>query len=426
MITEDLIYYLWQTKQLYDLATTSGEKISVIDYGSRNHASGPDFVNAKIKINGIIWAGSVEMHVLSSDWLRHTHDSDPAYHNVILHVVYQDDKPVTYSSRQNFRIPTTEIKKYINPIIMKNYTTLRESTTWIPCEKLLNEELTQSLSLRYPALAGEKLQISLENIHRLYVNNQFDYGESLYQLMAHYFGGPQNGPIFERLANEVPLHILHKNIFDPLRIQSILFGVSSLMQKSAVQDDYSEKLNAEFAIQKAKYGFKVMEGAAWKYAGMMPSGQPAFRLAQMIAVLLRQTNLLDDLLNASCLSDIRLILSAEADVYWQTHYQFGKDTSKHSTVITKPLQDRIIINAFVPFLFFYGSQKDDQYYKDFALQLLDEMKPEENQTITKWKKLGVRCETSLESQALIYLRHQYCSKSGCLNCVIGNKIVSGK
>ena len=426
MITEDLIYYLWQTKQLHDLATTTGDKISIIDYGSRNHASGPDFVNAKIKINDIVWAGTVEMHVQSSDWLRHTHHKDPAYHNVILHVVYQNDRPISYSNSQNFRIPTTEIKKYINPIVMKNYTTLKESSNWIPCEKLLNEKLAQSLPLRYPALAGEKLQISLDNLERLYIANLFDYSETLYQLMAHYFGGPQNGPIFERLANEVPFRILQKNIFDPFRIESILFGVSSLVQKASTQDDYCEKLNREFTVQKAKFGFKTMENAAWKFAGMMPSGQPSFRLAQMIAVLLQQTNLLDDLLNATCLSDIRLILSAEADAYWQTHYQFGKSTSKHSTAITKRLQDRIIINAFVPFLFFYGSQKDDQYYKDFALQLLDEMKPEENQTITKWKNLGVRCETSLESQALIYLRHQYCSKSACLSCVIGNKIVSGK
>ena len=89
---EEFIYYLWENRLLsLDLETTDGEEIKIISVGNRNYNSGADFINARIKIGGALWAGQVEIHIRASDWFKHNHHLDDNYNNVILHVVYEYD-----------------------------------------------------------------------------------------------------------------------------------------------------------------------------------------------------------------------------------------------------------------------------------------------------------------------------------------------
>ncbi len=94
---EKLIHYVWKHKlfPLAQLATTDGQSVEVIDAGLPNSNAGPDFFNAKVKINGTLWVGNVEIHDKSSDWFTHGHDTDAHYNNVVLHVVEHADMTVT-------------------------------------------------------------------------------------------------------------------------------------------------------------------------------------------------------------------------------------------------------------------------------------------------------------------------------------------
>ena len=68
---EKLLHYTWKHRMLPlgSLHTTDGREIEVIDPGLYNRTdSGPDFFNAKVKVDGILWAGNVEMHCRASDW----------------------------------------------------------------------------------------------------------------------------------------------------------------------------------------------------------------------------------------------------------------------------------------------------------------------------------------------------------------------
>lgn len=426
MITEDLLYYLWQTKKFHILSSTSGEIIEILDYGHRNLASGPDFLNAKIRYREMIWAGSVEMHVLNSDWVRHRHQHDAAFLNVVLHLVYKFDREIAFFADNAFHIPVSEIKNLINPIHMKNHELLQQRNTWIPCENLLTSDLLDLLSLNYSKLASERLLNRLPKIEAMFERNDFDYMETLYQLIAHYMGGPQNGPVFEQLARAVPYTLISKNGFDPERVKAMVFGTSSLLSKSDVIDDFTENLKREFRIQQKKYGFQVIEAGAWRFAGMMPSGQPAFRLAQWISIILSAENMLSRILQASDLKEVRGLFEGEADAYWKNHFLFGRPTTEHQVQITRSLQDRLITNAVVPFLFFYGHRNHSPAHKEKAIELLDQMKAEDNKVISEWKKRGANCATALDSQALLQLKENHCSKTRCLQCAVGSRIVSGK
>ena len=94
---EKLMQYIWQHRLWLqqDMRTVDGRVVQVLDVGQLNVDAGPDFFNAKIKIDGEMWVGNVEIHVKASDWFRHHHDSDKAYDSVILHVVEKDDMPVS-------------------------------------------------------------------------------------------------------------------------------------------------------------------------------------------------------------------------------------------------------------------------------------------------------------------------------------------
>ena len=119
-IREDLLYYVWSLKKYNhkDLETTNGQKIEILKTGYRNEDSGPDFHQAKIKIGDRLWAGHIEMHVRASDWLRHKHQHDPAFQNVILHVVYEND--VTIKLPNGEPLPCLELKNRISPTICEN------------------------------------------------------------------------------------------------------------------------------------------------------------------------------------------------------------------------------------------------------------------------------------------------------------------
>ncbi len=134
-LKEDFLHYLWkyQLFNTQELKVLNGECIQIITTGIQNFDSGPDFFNAKIKIADTLWAGNVEIHINSSDWIKHSHQKDKAYNNVILHVVYNYNKPI-FDANGN-EIPTLALKDYIDEILVNRYKELLKSKDWIPCGK---------------------------------------------------------------------------------------------------------------------------------------------------------------------------------------------------------------------------------------------------------------------------------------------------
>ena len=118
---EDLLYYVWKNQkfQKVGLRSTANEVVEIITPGQLNTSSGPDFFNARIRIGNQQWAGNVEIHVKSSHWYTHGHETDPNYDSIILHVVWEDDVAI-YRKNGNL-IPTLSLKKYIPLALLNSY-----------------------------------------------------------------------------------------------------------------------------------------------------------------------------------------------------------------------------------------------------------------------------------------------------------------
>jgi hypothetical protein len=129
-------------------------------------------------------------------------------------------------------------------------------------------------------------------------------------------------------------------------------------------------------------------------------------------------------LEAKDINQIKELFEVSASMYWDDHFIFGKESRRFTKNAGKQAADIFLINAVIPLIFVYGKSRDCHDISERALCFLEEITPEENLIISEWRKAGVIAESAFYSQALIQLRNEYCKKRKCLNCRIGNKIIS--
>ena len=420
-MNESFLQFIWKHR-LFDeraMQASSEQDIHIIHPGQLNRDAGPDFFNARIKIGETTWAGNVEIHHKSSDWYRHQHEKDAAYDNVILHVVYEDDKPVANSKGNS--ILTTEIK-YPDHLV-ENYNELLKSKKWIACEDRFAENDLMELRLWFHSLMVERLEQKTGEIIDRLKQNKNDWNETFYQFMARNFGFKTNALPFEMLARAVPLSILIKHKTNLTQLEALLFGSAGLLNEELLGDDYFLALRNEYSFLYKKYKLKSVEGHLWKFLRLRPVNFPSIRIAQFARLIHQSTALFSQLVELQNVKDVGRLFQIHASPYWDTHYRFNKFSVKRKKQLGKSAIHNIIINTIVPFLFVYGEYHNQQHLKDVALAYLDDMKAESNSIISNWERMGVIPRSAFESQALIQLKNCYCKSKKCLNCHLGTKLV---
>lgn len=422
-IKEDFIHYLWRIKKVpIALETTDGRTVEILEFGIYNLDSGPDFFNAKIKIEDTIWVGNIEMHVFTSDWKKHGHQLDKAYDNVILHVVYEDDQSVTVKIA-NEAIPTIALKGKIPKIYLDNYLNLVQSITDIPCKNMISSVPSAKIDLWKYTLSVERLHSKSMTVTEILKTANYDWEETLYIMLARYFGAKVNIEPFEMLARSLSLSIVNKNKDKRETLDALIFGQAGMLMAN-YQDDYFLSLKKEFQYQQKKYNIKPIDAVAWKFSKLRPMNFPTVRLAQFAGLLYRVTFLFSQIKETDDINEIKKMLHSQASPYWDDHYRFGTlSTASIAKQTSSDFIDILLINAVSPVLYTYGLINDEQKYIEKAIQILENTTGETN-TITKlWKSLGVTTKTAFDTQALIHLKQNYCHEHKCLSCKIGHEIM---
>ncbi len=417
---ESFLHYVWQM-QYFDkqaLQTVDGEKIEIFVTGTLNTNAGPDFANARIRIGSIDWVGSVEIHTQASGWYDHHHDADRAYDNVILHVVWQDDKPVT--RHDHTPLPTLQLKGRVEEGLIKTYRQLVTSSFSIPCQRSLNKvnEITR-LSMMEKAMM-ERLERKALEVDQLLQKNGNHWEETFYQLLARNFGFKINSEPFFQLSRKLPLKILLKQSGNPEQLEALLLGQAGFLD-AARGDDYYLLLRREHQLLSAKFGIgqNKMSKSQWRFLRLRPANFPVLRLAQFAALVHHRQNLFSLVIQSETLESLTELLVVPISPYWQMHYQFSKTTSSIIHDLGSASIENIIINTVVPVWVAYGKRMDDQHYVDKAVDLLQVLPAEVNRITSTWNDLGIAARTSFDSQALIELYNNFCQKKNCLHCTIG-------
>jgi len=425
-MTEEFLQYVWK-HTLFDRArlfTSDGKQVEIIRVGHHNHDSGPDFFNARLKIDGVLWAGNVEVHVKSSAWGQHKHQYDEAYKNVILHVVWEDDEPVMRADKT--MIPAIELHNILPAAMYNRYAALRFSSKEIPCENDIGKVDGMVINPWLDRLLAERLERKTDYINTKLNKTINDWEETFYQLLLRTLGSPVNAEPFERLANALPYKHIVKHSMQPLQVEALLFGQAGMLDAD-MKDEYPQKLYKEYEYLKHKLGLTAMSKAEWKFMRMRPPNFPTMRIAQLAGILTKHQHLFRSVIEATNAKDIFKLFAVKPNTYWQTHYRFDKATkNKNEAVMGNITIELLIINAVVPILFLYGKHSSNEEATDKALAILHSIKPEKNSIIDKWKTLGISAHDAYDTQALIQLRKEYCDKKLCIHCAIGHKLMNKK
>jgi len=421
-MNEFFLQFLWKHRLFYtnQLNTTTGQKVELISAGFLNRDAGPDFFNARLKIGDTIWAGNVEIHLRASDWNKHNHQADPAYDNVILHVVLDADSVVLNSKGQEVECACLSYPSALE----RNYQLLLKSSSWIPCADSIQLVPSVTLQLWYNALLVERLEQKTNEIVSRLEQNKNDWNETFYQFLARNFGFKTNALPFELLAKAVPLNILAKHKNNLFQLEALLFGTAGLLNEELIGDDYFLALRKEFSFLYKKYKLNPVEGHLWKFLRLRPVNFPTVRIAQFAQLIQQSSALFSHLIEKKRVSEVKALLQLEPSQYWQTHYRFNKPSAKQVKGLGDSSFHNLVINTVVPFLFVYGDYHKKQELKDLALSFLETIPAEKNSITANWQKLGVSSSSAFDSQALIQLKNSYCNAKKCLNCPVGMKLIN--
>lgn len=420
---ESVLHYIWQYKLFvqHSLRTSDGEALTVIDVGKPNPNAGPDFFNAKIRIGKTIWAGNVEIHTCSSDWNKHRHQTDPAYNNVILHVVKQIDVPVFLQSGEK----VAQLELLYDEDIEQNYEALLANKQWIPCGERVAQFPELEMIRWKVALLLERMSLKVHDIDVLLAGNNNFWEEAMFCQLCRGFGGNVNGEAFYTLGKAIPWLVLQKHRHDLLQLEALMFGQSGLLSEVKWEDDYVDALRKEYTFLKNKYNLQMMSPDLWRLLRLRPDNFPQIRIAQLACLLHRNENLFSAIAKLPGLESlIELFSSIQTSLYWRTHYSFGIESVEKTKSIGLSTIYQIIINAVLPMVCCYAEYKNNQDLKEKAISFFEDMPPENNYIIRKWNELGLAINTAADSQSFIHLYKHYCEEKKCLRCRIGYKLLT--
>ncbi|MFC0778930.1 DUF2851 family protein [Flavobacterium sp. HJSW_4] len=418
---EDFLHYLWKFKKFdsLNLKSAQGELITIFKFGDYLELAGPDFFNAHIEIGNQKWAGNVEIHLKSSDWYLHNHEKDPAYKNVILHVVWENDTAIFREN--NTEIPVLVLKDYVSKEIIENYNALIAPKTWISCERQLKEIDGFVFKNWQERLFFERLERKSKFIYQLLEETNQDWEAVLFCLLAKNFGLNTNGNSFLQISRAIPFSVIRKESFEIENLEALLFGTSNLLEAEK-EDVYYKDLKFRYFYLLHKYQIEKIYTEPLQFFKLRPDNFPTIRLSQLAGLYHKHQNLFSKIIDLKSADAVYRLLNVSASSYWQNHYQFDKESPKKSKMLSKSFIDLLILNTIIPLQFAYSTIMSESIAEDL-IDFMNEVISEKNAIIDKFNLFGIKSKTAFESQTLLELKNEYCERKACLKCAIGIELL---
>lgn len=394
---EELLHFIWRFRYFNQQAlfTESGEPVQVLSPGESHTHQGPDFKNARIRLGDHLLEGAVEIHVVTSDWVRHAHDQDRHYAETILHVVWEDDWT---GGAPPGDIPILVLREQVPKLLLHRYERWMKSQGFVPCERQLPEVAGEAWPGWLETLAEQRLRRRSVPIRLCLEDNRQHWEATTWIWMARAMGLPVNGDAFEAIARSLPVELLTRHRGHRIQLEALLLGGAGLLEGPFPEGHHLFAHQREYHFLRGKFGLQPV-AIPVSFLRMRPPNFPTIRLVQLAGLFMT---------GVGWFARIREILSP--DELWT-----GEERLSTAT------RDKLVINAFVPLLFTYGWTRREPAYQEKALRWLRETPAEKNSVLTRWRQLGVAARHAGDSQALLELKKEYCVERRCLDCAIGNR-----
>ncbi|WP_207512997.1 DUF2851 family protein [Longitalea luteola] len=417
-MTERLLQYLWQFQYFnkHSAILDNGDSFQVIHPGRYNTNQGPDFLEAKIKIEDTLWVGHVELHLKTSDWFRHAHHLDRNYDNVVLHVVWENDLPDTET-----RIPVFSMQSKVPLMLLEQYGHWMNNSGFIACGSQIRD-VSRIIWISWrERLLAERMQRKSSTVFSFLLQSNQHWDETFWWLLARNFGAVLNFEPFEAMAKSLPITLLARYRNKLPILEALLLGQCGLLE-GAFSAEYPAMLQREYLHIKAKFHLQPVRQPV-HFLRTRPVNFPTIRLAQLAKLIHGSSHLFASIKDTVQLNDVRNWLAVTASEFWDQHYTFNKSSVHRPKKLGNQMIDTLIINTVVPILFAYGSLHNEEQYKNRALNWLDELEPEMNAVTNGYAGLGIVNKSACDSQALLELKNHYCEPRKCLDCAVGNALL---
>ncbi|MEP6803713.1 MAG: DUF2851 family protein [Flavobacterium sp.] len=418
---EDFLHYLWRFKKFdtLNLQTAQNQQITIIKTGDYLELAGPDFFNAQIIIGDQKWAGNIEIHLKSSDWYVHGHENDVAYNNVILHVVWEHDTEIF--GKNNVEIPVLILAEYVSLEILSNYNSLVTPKTWIFCEKTIGEIDSFIFKNWQERLFFDRLERKSKFIYDLLEETNQDWEAVLFLLLSKNFGLNTNNNAFFQIAKSIPFSVIRKESFEVENLEALLLGTSGLLDDDK-EDVYFTDLKIRYYYLFNKYQLEKCHVDSVQFFKHRPDNFPTIRLSQLANLYQKHQNLFSRIIVVKSVKDVYNLLGVSASLYWQNHYLFDKESVKKKKSLSHSFLDLIIINTIIPMQFAYSNIMGESIAEDL-IAFMNEVTPEKNAIIDKFKSFGITSKNAFDTQTLLELKNEYCNNKSCLKCALGMELL---
>lgn len=429
---ERLLHYCWKHRLFpaTGMSTTDGKPVEVLDPGLHNRNSGPDFFNAKVKIDGQLWVGNVEIHDKASDWFLHGHERDSHYNNVVLHVVGVADA----EARTADGMTPPQMELSVPDSVRQNYEELLRTDSYPPCYKIIPSLSRLMKHSWMSALETERLERKTEDIKRRARLCEGSWEAAYFVTMARNYGFGINSDAMEQWALNVPLNDVGHHRDDIFQVEAFFMGQAGLLnplslpekhREAALADDYFFRLNNEYKYLAHKFSLKPIDFHLWRFLRLRPQNFPHIRISQLANLYYQRKAGLSQLMDCEDIKSVKKLLATSVTGYWQTHYAFGCESKFNEKHLSEASLNLLLINTVVPMLFAYGRHRQDDRLCDRAFDFLEQLKAEDNHITRTWRDIGLEVDNAGDSQALIQLKNEYCDRRDCLLCRFGYEYLKG-
>jgi len=420
-VQESLLYERWKNLAIHsDTIHCGSDTLQVIDAGQLNCSCGPDFRNARFRLNGVIYQGDVECHCRSRDWYHHQHHLDRSFANVLLHIIPLENGPAEHVHHQqsNHNITTVAIPLQIKKALP------------ISCRhKQFNKSTLQELGLKRFRLKMHNIagQISVHSPEQIF-----------YEILLRALGYSANAEPFQMLAQRLPwswLRLQLEQVIPPNDLLAVYAGIAGFFNATS-KDPFLHQMIQCFQKQQYYLDAAPLQSDAWTFAAIRPFNHPHFRLAGWVALVQAQANPLTTL--RSILEQrqptpiaknvLNKFFSIPCSSYWQAHYGFGLPRKGRGArfFFGASQINEILQNLLLP-LFAVMAQKSGSigflsYLEELYCQL-----PANNGYNVIRRRFPLFFQSQKQKpalalyQGLLYLNQCFCDSGKCDICPINSK-----
>lgn len=370
--SEEFLYHIWDAQHLKkNLKTISGKKLIIKFPGRWNTDSGPDFKDAILEINGKIQKGDIEIDLTSYHWKSHSHNENPEFNGVLLHIVYEDNGKYPFTINEDGgKIEILEIKEQLTDDInklLKHYSGKPYSEKDKTCKLFnkINKDETIQLLTKMGMMRFEK------KIKRFSAEHFFsDFDQLIYMGLMEALGYSKN--------KYQMLQIALNNSFKDFKqfynkgmtkdeFIAVLLCSSNLIDHLPTTISNDQKMKWQKLFQKQKFINKTSD-IKWKLFRIRPVNHPVIRILQIADLLYDsfETSLFHNILKLFSfpsenfkLNDFKKKLYS----YFQTENIHLPDRYK----LGKTRIDTILINIILPLAVIYAREKEYKQLEDTAI-----------------------------------------------------------